>query len=179
MNSVVQQQQLKVMAGLIRQARKRFAKRSQGGAGAGNRLEIPARSWQVEPYSNRQASIRQTAISPGHPVLFVELTGGRGDSTYLGRELELEPESTELGLAVNAFFENQESMTMGVVLTTERERPWLELPAIQLSCGNWQTLYFDLSQLKTEKLAKVDRINLVITTGSDEARLMIDRIRIS
>ena len=137
-----------------------------------------ARQWSLESYSPRRAQIRQSVSSAGVLALRVVLGAGRGDRVYLGRVLSIPAEAQTICIKVQARCEETEPLAMGLVLTTARERPWLELPARQLHPGKWEELNFDLNELDRNKREKVSRLLLAVISDLDEGQVMIERIKV-
>jgi hypothetical protein len=134
-----------------------------------------AKHWTIEPYSPRKADISQAVVSAGVPALGIVLGAGRGDKIYLGRPLQLPAEARRLHIKVQARCNEDESMALGLVLTTARERPWLETPTQVLHPGVWEELDYDLDAFKKEKRLKASRLVLALVTDADDGQVMIER----
>jgi len=138
-----------------------------------------AKHWTIEPYSPRKADISQAAVSAGVPALRIVLGAGRGDKIYLGRPLQLPAEARTLHIKVQARNNEDESMALGLVLTSARERPWLETPTQALHPGVWEELDYDLDTFKKGKKLKASRLVLALVTDADEGQVMIERFVVS
>lgn len=134
-----------------------------------------AKHWAIETYSPRKADISQAVVSAGVPALRIVLGGGRGDKIYLGRPLQLPAEARTLHIKLQARYDEADSMSLGLVLTTARERPWLETPIQILHPGVWQELDFKLDAFEEKKRLKTSRLVLALVTDADDGQVMIER----
>lgn len=137
-----------------------------------------ASNWMVEPYSTRQANISELAIRPGDSVMSILLGGGRGDTTYIGRPNVIPEQASLIQMKVQAHCIDNETAAVGIVLTTERERPWLAFEPVMLQPGIWSLLEFNLSDLDEKKITRVDRINIVIVTEADEGYILVQDMQV-
>lgn len=133
-------------------------------------------AWSVEPYSERKAAIRQTAVAAKVKALSVEFGAGRSDTIHIGRLFIWPGGAGQLVIEAVANCGGGEALALGVVFTTKTERPWLELPPEPLMAGEKTTLTFSRDALHPDKLAKTERLNIVIVTDADEGHLLIERI---
>jgi hypothetical protein len=135
--------------------------------------------WIVRPYSNRRAMLGIFIVLAGVKVMRVGFGGGRGDTMYIGREIVIPENAGRVGFRAYANADIKESVSLAIVLTTENERPWLETKTVKITSGSWQDIRFDLSKLKKEKLARVTKLNLAISSDIDKGYLLVDNLFIS
>lgn len=134
--------------------------------------------WQVEQYSTREGILHQTAITPGLLALRIGFGGGRGDTIYAGRPLSLPDGAKSIRFGAYACPEGDDPVSMGVVFTTKRERPWLENQPVELPKNSWTEMVFDLTGLKSEKILKADKLILSVVTEADDGFVLVDQIKI-
>ena len=143
------------------------------------RLDDVAR-WGVEPHSSRKASLDITAISAGVPALRIVFKEGRGDTMYIGSPITINSKAQGLRIRTFAKCADAEAVSLGLVLTTERERPWLELAPMSMEQGIWKDLEFPLAGINMganmNKLDKVNKIVLAVKSNSDAGYLLVEKI---
>lgn len=137
------------------------------------------RTWSVEAYSTRKADLARLPVRAGSLCLQVTLGGGRGDQVCLGAPVTVPNNANAISLRARGAFAEGDRMSLGVVLTTARERPWLELVTVDLKQGQWQLIEAALGAIDASKLQKADRVNLVITTDADDGFCQIQDMHIA
>ncbi len=139
-----------------------------------------AAGWTLESYSTRKAILQITAVSMGVPALRVILAGGRGDTIYIGHNFAMSESATSLKIRLLTNCSEEDSISLGIVLTTDKERPWLEIDPVQLEKGSWKEMEFDLAALKAgkaaKKITKVNKIILTVKSDSEEGFLLIENM---
>lgn len=135
-------------------------------------------TWRVEPSSPRRAALAPAPSPSGGPALRIELGGGKGDTIRVGRPLRIPAEARGLRLSVRALLPEGEALSIGAVLTTEAERPWLEVAAQEVAPGGARELSLDLSGLDEKKRARADRLVLVIVSDADSGAVLVDRLAV-
>lgn len=136
------------------------------------------RLWQVELWSTRQAVLKPAALGRGMAALSIHLGGGRGSSIFAGREVVLPPGVRSAHLRVQARGVDDEPLSVGLVLTSPKERPWIELKPVKVQPGVWQTIDFDLGKVKPEKLSRVSRLNILVESEADEGFVLLSQVRL-
>ena len=132
--------------------------------------------WRIEPWSTRQAVLKPAALGRGMAALSIHLGGGRGGSIFTGREVVLPPGVRSAHLRVFARGVDDEPLSVGLVLTSPKERPWIELKRVKVQPGVWQTIDFDLGKVKPEKLARVSRLDVLIESEADEGFVLLGQL---
>lgn len=139
-------------------------------AGA-SRLEA-SRQWSVSARSPRKARIHWVAAGGDAQALGVALGEGRGDRVEVVRPVPVEAVRV-VTLQARPDLTPGEEMRVSVVLTSASERPWLERGPEPAEPNAWSTLAFDFSDVDERRLARADRLVIVLHTDADEGGCLL------
>ncbi|MCH7575325.1 MAG: hypothetical protein IIA59_09395 [Candidatus Marinimicrobia bacterium] len=132
--------------------------------------------WQVEPYSKRKSDLNIIPLYKGAVSLRATFGAGRSDTIYIGRSMPKGQQYAGITLKLTAISPDDVPVSVGPILTTDKERPWLEIEPQVVTKDQASELYYDFGQLTSAKLEKADRIVLAITTEADEGALFMEQV---
>jgi hypothetical protein len=134
-----------------------------------------AGEWRVEPHSERRAVLAPVAGPSGAPALRIALDARSDRALHVGRSVHV-PAAPTLRMFVRTFLPPNALLSIGAVLTTETEHPWLDVDPVEVATGDWSEVNLDLSQLHPSRLARSNRLVLVLVTDADEGTVLVDRL---
>jgi hypothetical protein len=140
-------------------------------AGA-SRLEA-SKLWKVVLKSPRKATLHWMAAGGDDQALGVALGEGRGDRVEIVRPFTSGQRVKGVSLKVQARIASSEQCGVGVVLTSESERPWLAKGPMAVMPQTWTALSYDFSDIEEGKVRRAEALVIAITTQADQGVCLI------